>query len=147
MDAMLGWDRQVTDARFDPTLPNMNDLDFLMRLYARSTGSFHIGEALHLYVKQPTSLSNGAGMTERMIAAKTLIRQRLAAGYYRFADPGAAALGATAGRGGLGRWAPAWMVAVALAMSPLNRASVACRALSMHCSISSRSLIGGLRST
>jgi glycosyltransferase involved in cell wall biosynthesis len=89
MDAMLGWDRQATDARFDPTLPNMNDLDFLMRLYERSAGSFHIGEALHLYVKQPASLSNGAGMTERMIAAKTLIRERLAAGYYRFADGGA----------------------------------------------------------
>ena len=89
MDAMLGRDRQATDARFDPTLPNMNDLDFLMRLYERSAGSFHIGEALHLYVKQPASLSNGAGMTERMIAAKTLIRERLAAGYYRFADGGA----------------------------------------------------------
>jgi glycosyltransferase involved in cell wall biosynthesis len=91
MDAMLGWDREKTDARFDPTLPNMNDLDFLMRLYERSAGSFHLGEALHLYVKQPQSLSNGAGMTERMIAAKTKLRQRLAAGYYRFADPDAAA--------------------------------------------------------
>jgi glycosyltransferase involved in cell wall biosynthesis len=91
MDAMLGWDRTKTDARFDPTLPNMNDLDFLMRLYERQAGSFHLGEALHLYVKQPQSLSNGPGMTERMIAAKTRLRQRLAEGYYRFADPGAAA--------------------------------------------------------
>jgi glycosyltransferase involved in cell wall biosynthesis len=90
MDAMLGWDREKTDARFDPTLPNMNDLDFLMRLYERAPGSFHIGEALHLYVKQPQSLSNGPGMTERMIAAKTKLRQRLAAGYYRFADTSAA---------------------------------------------------------
>jgi glycosyltransferase involved in cell wall biosynthesis len=90
MDAMLGWDRQKTDARFDPTLPNMNDLDFLMRLYEYAPGSFHIGEALHLYVKQPLSLSNGAGVTERMVAAKTVIRERLAAGYYRFADPAAA---------------------------------------------------------
>jgi glycosyltransferase involved in cell wall biosynthesis len=91
MDAMLGWDRERTDARFDPTLPNMNDLDFLMRLYERAAGSFHLGEALHLYVKQPQSLSNGAGMTGRMIAAKTKLRQRLAEGYYRFADAGAAA--------------------------------------------------------
>jgi len=91
MDAMLGWDRAKTHARFDPTLPNMNDLDFLMRLYERAPGSFHIGEALHLYVKQPQSLSNGAGMTERMVAAKTLLRERLADGYYHFADPGAAA--------------------------------------------------------
>jgi len=91
MDSMIGWDRQKTDARFDPTLPNMNDLDFLMRLYAGSATSLHLGAPLHLYVKQPSSLSNGAGMTERMIAAKTVIRQRLAAGYYPFADPGATA--------------------------------------------------------
>lgn len=91
MDAMLGWDQEKTDARFDPTLPNMNDLDFLMRLYEREPGSYHIGEALHVYVKMPQSLSNGAGMTERMVAAKTRLRQRLAEGYYRFADPGAVA--------------------------------------------------------
>ncbi|MDR3475402.1 MAG: glycosyltransferase family 2 protein [Devosia sp.] len=90
MDTMIAWDRRKTDARFDPALPNMADLDFLMRLYARSPGSFHLGEPLHLYVKQPNSLSNTPGVAQRMIAAKTLIRERLAAGYYRFADPRAA---------------------------------------------------------
>jgi glycosyltransferase involved in cell wall biosynthesis len=90
MDAMIGWDLRRTEARFDPALPNMTDLDFLMRLYARAPSSFHIGVPLHLYVKLATSMSNGAGVTARMIAAKTLLRQRLAAGYYRFADPGAA---------------------------------------------------------
>lgn len=91
MDATIGWDRRRTDARFDPTLPNMNDLDFLIRLFAGSAASFHLGSPLHTYVKQPLSLSNSAGMTERMIAAKTVIRQRLATGYYRLADPAAAA--------------------------------------------------------
>jgi glycosyltransferase involved in cell wall biosynthesis len=91
MDSMIAWDRRLVDARYDPELPNMNDLDFLMRLYRTSTQSFHIGEPLHDYVKQPASLSNGAGFTERMIAAKTKIRRRLADGHYSFADPGAAA--------------------------------------------------------
>jgi glycosyltransferase involved in cell wall biosynthesis len=90
MDTMIAWDRRRTDARFDPGLPNMADLDFLMRLYEKSAGSFHIGEPLQLYVKQPNSLSNTPGVAERMIAAKTLIRRRLADGYYRFADPRAA---------------------------------------------------------
>jgi hypothetical protein len=87
MDAMIGWDRRQADPRFDAALPNMNDLDFLIRLYAGSAASFHLGEPLHIYVKQPNSLSNGAGMTERMISAKTTIRQRLADGYYPLADP------------------------------------------------------------
>jgi glycosyltransferase involved in cell wall biosynthesis len=90
MDSMIVWDRRRVDARYDPTLPNMNDLDFLMQLYRGSAASFHIGEPLHDYVKQPASLSNGAGFTERMIAAKTEIRRRLAAGHYSFADPAAA---------------------------------------------------------
>ena len=90
MDTMIAWDRRRTDARFDAALPNMADLDFLMRLYGGAGRSFHLGEPLHLYVKQPTSLSNTPGVAERMIAAKTLIRERLAAGYYSFADPAAA---------------------------------------------------------
>lgn len=91
MDTMIAWDRRRTDARFDPALPNMADLDFLMRLFAGTTHSLHLGEPLQLYVKQPNSLSNTPGVAERMIAAKTLIRERLAAGYYRFPDPEAAA--------------------------------------------------------
>ena len=91
MDAMIGWDRERTDARFDAELPNMNDLDFLMRLFEHTATSLHLGEALHVYVKQPQSLSNGEGMTARMIAAKTTLRQRLGSGYYKFAHPGAAA--------------------------------------------------------
>jgi len=91
MDSMIAWDRRRVDARYDPDLPNMNDLDFLMRLHQTADHSFHLGEALHDYVKQPASLSNGEGFTERMIAAKTAIRQRLANGYYSFADHRAAA--------------------------------------------------------
>lgn len=91
MDSMIAWDRRRVDARYDPGLPNMNDLDFLMRLYRTADHSFHIGTPLHEYVKQPASLSNGEGFTERMIAAKTTIRQRLADGYYWFADPRAVA--------------------------------------------------------
>lgn len=90
MDSMIGWDRRRVDGRYDAALPNMNDLEFLMQLYRTSATSFHIGVPLHDYVKQPASLSNGAGFSERMIAAKTTLRERLAAGYYRFADAGAA---------------------------------------------------------
>ena len=90
MDTMIGWDRRRTDARFDPTLSNMADLDFLIRLYEKSAGSFHLGTPLHVYVKQPDSMSNKADVTERMIASKATIRQRLADGSYRLADPAGA---------------------------------------------------------
>jgi hypothetical protein len=90
MDTMIGWDRRRTDARFDPSLSNMADLDFLIRLYGKAEGSFHLGRPLHIYVKQPNSMSNKADVTERMIASKATIRTRLAEGYYRLADPDAA---------------------------------------------------------
>jgi glycosyltransferase involved in cell wall biosynthesis len=90
MDTMIVWDREVCDGRYDPELPNMTDLDFLMKLYRTSAASFHIGDPLHDYVKLSVSMSNGPGVTERMIAVKTLLLQRLAAGYYPMADPEAA---------------------------------------------------------
>lgn len=96
MDSMLAWDRRVNEARYEPGLPNMNDLDFLMRLYATSPVSAHIGVVLHDYVKQPVSLSNGPGVTERMVKVKTMMLARLADGFYPLADP--------AGREGLSRF-------------------------------------------
>src|SRR3569623_2782382 len=70
MDSMIAWARRKVDGRHAPTLPNMTDLDFLMRLYRTSASSFHIGTPLHEYVKQPNSASNAAGFTERMVRAK-----------------------------------------------------------------------------
>ncbi|HEV7718142.1 MAG TPA: glycosyltransferase family 2 protein [Arsenicitalea sp.] len=86
MDTMIAWDRQVCDGRYDPELPNMTDLDFLMKLFRTTPTSFHIGETLHDYVKLSVSMSNGPGVTERMIAVKSLLLQRLANGYYPMAD-------------------------------------------------------------
>jgi glycosyltransferase involved in cell wall biosynthesis len=90
MDTMLVWDRRKVDARYDPDLPNMTDLDFLMRLYRTSATSLQLGTPLHDYVKIPTSMSNATGFTERMIYSKNLLLQRLEAGDYPMADPAGA---------------------------------------------------------
>lgn len=90
MDSMLVWDRKVCDGRYDTELRNMTDLDFLMRLWRTAPGSYYLGTPLHDYVKLPVSMSNGPGVTERMIAAKTILLDRLASGFYPMADPGAA---------------------------------------------------------
>lgn len=86
MDSMLCWDRRKTDARYDPVLPNMTDLDFLLKLWERVPGGYHLGTPLHDYVKIPTSMSNAPGFTERMIHSKRLILTRLADGHYPMAD-------------------------------------------------------------
>jgi len=91
MDSMIAWDRAKADGRYDPDLPNMTDLDFLMKLYRTCPASYHLGTPLHDYVKMPVSMSNGPGVTERMVAAKRLLLQRLEDGFYPMADPGAAA--------------------------------------------------------
>lgn len=88
MDTMVSWDRRRTDARYDTGLNNMTDLDLLLGLYKNVESSFHIGVPLHDYVKMPVSMSNGPGVTERMIAAKTILLSRLASGFYPLADAG-----------------------------------------------------------
>lgn len=90
MDSMIVWDRRRTDARYDPGLPNMNDLDFLLRLFAGAEGTWHLGTPLHDYLKLDSSLSNGEGVTARMLAAKGQILRRLETGVYPMRDPAGA---------------------------------------------------------
>ncbi|MDO8358617.1 MAG: glycosyltransferase family 2 protein [Devosia sp.] len=87
MDSMIVWDRRRTDGRYDPDLVNMNDLDFLLRLFARATGTWHLGTPLHDYLKLDQSLSNGPGVTATMIRSKQEILSRLETGFYPMADP------------------------------------------------------------
>lgn len=88
MDSTIAWDRDKCDARYDPAMPNFNDLDFLLRLWAAGGAqTFHIGVPLHEYRKLDTSLSSSGDVTERMVRAKTVLLERLSAGYY--ALPGA----------------------------------------------------------
>lgn len=82
MDSMLVYDRERSDPRFDPDLQCMTDLDFLLRLFKTIPACYHLGTPLHDYVKMPVSVSNGPGVTEKMVRSKTLIRERLANGHY-----------------------------------------------------------------
>lgn len=86
MDSMILWDRRRCDARYDTGLTNMTDLEFLMQLYRTADRSFHLGEPLHDYIKLGVSMSNGPGVTERMIRSKKLLLQRLEEGFYPMAD-------------------------------------------------------------
>jgi len=86
-DSMLVYDRQVADPRFDPTLFCANDLDFLLKLFAKTERSFHLGRALHSYVKQSVSLTKGPGTSEKIARTKHLLMERLSSGYYPFTDP------------------------------------------------------------
>lgn len=89
MDSMLVYDRRAVDPRFDPALPCMTDIDFLLKLFAVHPACWHLGTPLHDYVKQATSVSNKPGASAAMVAAKTLLLERLATGHYPLADPGA----------------------------------------------------------
>jgi glycosyltransferase involved in cell wall biosynthesis len=82
MDAMVVWDRRRADGRFDPTLSNMTDLEFLLQLYRTVPRSFHLGTPLHDYIKRSSSMSNGKNVAAGMIASKTEILRRLDGGYY-----------------------------------------------------------------
>lgn len=86
MDSMLVWDRRACDARYDATLSNMTDLEFLMQLYRTAPRSYHLGEPLHDYVKRTLSMSNGPGVTAGMIRSKQTLLQRLEQGRYPMAD-------------------------------------------------------------
>jgi glycosyltransferase involved in cell wall biosynthesis len=90
MDSMIVWDRRRTDARYDLNLTNMTDLELLMQLWRTAETVQHLGTPQHDYVKLANSMSNGEGVTERMIASKKALLERLEKGEYRFAAPGAA---------------------------------------------------------
>lgn len=87
MDSMLVHDRRRADPRYDPVLPCLTDLDFLLKIFATVPACLHVGTPLHDYVKMDVSVSNGPGVTEKMVATKDLMRRRLAEGAYPLADP------------------------------------------------------------
>ena len=82
MDAMVVWDRRRGNGRFDPTMSNMTDLEFLLQLYRTNARSFHLGTPLHDYIKRDGSMSNGKDVAAGMITSKSEIRRRLLAGQY-----------------------------------------------------------------
>ena len=86
MDSMIAWDRRQTDARYDLELSNMTDLEFLMQLYRTAGASFHIGAPVHDYLKVSTSMSNGAGFSEKMIRSKRALLERIDDGRYPMVD-------------------------------------------------------------
>lgn len=82
MDSMLVWDRRRADGRYDPTMSNMTDLEFLLQLYRTAPTSLHLGTPLHDYIKRSSSMSNGKNVAEGMIRSKTEILRRLETGHY-----------------------------------------------------------------
>jgi hypothetical protein len=87
MDSMLVWDRRKADARYDLTLTNMTDLELLLQLFRTVPAAWHLGTPLHDYLKLGVSMSNGPGVTEKMIRSKREILRRLETGFYTLADP------------------------------------------------------------
>ncbi|MCR6670869.1 glycosyltransferase family A protein [Devosia ginsengisoli] len=82
MDSMVVWDRHRADGRYDPTMSNMTDLEFLLQLYRTAPTSMHLGMPLHDYIKRSSSMSNGKNVASGMIASKTEILRRLETGHY-----------------------------------------------------------------
>ncbi len=82
MDSMVVWDRRRADGRYDPTMSNMTDLEFLLQLYRTAPTSMHLGTPLHDYIKRSSSMSNGKNVAAGMIASKTEILRRLESGHY-----------------------------------------------------------------
>jgi len=87
MDSMILWDRRKTDARYDLELTNMTDLELLLQLFRSVPASYHLGTPLHDYLKLSVSMSNGPGVTDKMIRSKREILRRLETGHYPMADP------------------------------------------------------------
>ncbi len=87
MDSMILWDRRRTDARYDLELTNMTDLELLLQLYRTVPASWHLGTPLHDYLKLTVSMSNGPGVTEKMIRSKSEMLRRLETGFYTMTDP------------------------------------------------------------
>ncbi|WDR07133.1 glycosyltransferase family A protein [Devosia rhodophyticola] len=86
MDSMLVWDRRAADGRYDLSMSNMTDLEFLLQLYRTAPQSFHLGAPLHDYIKRAGSMSNSDKAKAGMIASKQVLLQRLGSTYYPLAN-------------------------------------------------------------
>ena len=86
-DSMIIYDRQRGDPRFNPDFPCLTDIEFLLQLFSWHEACFHLGEALHSYVKLPQSISNGPETSARMAATKRRLLAGLNEGTYPMADP------------------------------------------------------------
>lgn len=86
MDSMIVYDRRRVDPRYDPSFKCLNDIAFLLELFEVHSACFHIGAPLHIYTKQAQSITNGAGVTAKLVAAKKRLIKAFAAGMYPFAD-------------------------------------------------------------
>ena len=86
MDSMLLWDRRKTDARYDLDLTNMTDLELLLQLYRTVPAGWHLGTPLHDYLKLTVSMSNGPGVTKKMLRSKRELLHRLETGFYPMAE-------------------------------------------------------------
>lgn len=86
MDSMIVWDRRRGNGRYDPSMSNMTDLEFLLQLYRTIPESFHLGTPLHDYIKRDGSMSNGKDVATGMIRSKREILRRLESGYYGLND-------------------------------------------------------------
>jgi glycosyltransferase involved in cell wall biosynthesis len=86
MDSMILWDRRKTDARYDLELTNMTDLELLFQLYRNVPASWHLGTPMHEYLKLSVSMSNGPGVSEKMVRSKREMLRRLETGFYPMAD-------------------------------------------------------------
>src|SRR5690606_183356 len=82
MDSMIVWDRRRGDGRYDPTMSNMTDLEFLLQLYRTLPTGYHFGTPPHDYIKRDDSVSNGQHVAAGMIRSKREILSRLESGHY-----------------------------------------------------------------
>src|SRR3569833_1067539 len=87
MDSMILWDRRKTDARYALEHTTMTDQELMLQLYRTVPASYHLGTPLHDYLKLSVSMSNGPGVTEKMIRSKREMLRRLETGQYTMADP------------------------------------------------------------
>ncbi len=88
MDSMLVYNRVKVDPRYDTSFPCLTDIAFLLRLWEKNASVFHLGTPLHVYTKQPASVSNRPGTSAPMIETKKRLIDGLETGTYPLAAPG-----------------------------------------------------------
>lgn len=88
-ETMLLFRRSMIDCRYDGTLRTLADHDFALRCFEKTPVFYHIAEPLQRYYKHPGSVSNNTAAHRLFDASKQKILQRLAEGYYAFADASA----------------------------------------------------------
>jgi len=85
-DSMIVFDQKKIPVNYDTSLKCIPDLELMLKIFEYTDKIYHLSSPLHIYYKQPNSISNNSNAHIIFSEAKKILLQRLNNRYYNFIE-------------------------------------------------------------